>query len=39
MRATGDAGALDELSAALSGHEGVSYVEPERRFHIDLSDQ
>ena len=35
MRATGDAGALDELSAALSGHEGVSYVEPESTVHID----
>ena len=35
MRATGDAGALDRLSAALSGHEGVSYVEPESTVHID----
>ena len=37
MRATGDAGALDRLSAALSGQEGVSYVEPERTVHIDGS--
>ena len=37
MRATGDAGALDRLSAALSGHEGVSYVEPERTVHIEVT--
>ena len=37
MRATGDAGALDRLSAALSGHEGVGYVEPESMVHIDAA--
>ncbi len=37
MRATGDAGALGRLSAALSGREGVSYVEPEHTVHIERS--
>ena len=37
MRATGDADALARLSAGLSGHEVVRYVEPEQTLHIDGS--